>query len=71
MTKSYKHETNRRNDPETREGALKHNVKIGNEAGTISSTREVGQPKAREPESTMAKHLLTHVDSNWEGQRHG
>jgi protein TonB len=62
-TKGYKPETN---DSETRSGALKHNVTIGIDAGTVSGTRDFGQLTAREPESTMANNLLTQVDSNSE-----
>ncbi len=61
--KGYKSESN---ETETRAGELKHNVPIGIDAGTISSTRQVGQLTAREPESTMANNLLTQVDSNSE-----
>src|SRR3974390_1902029 len=59
--KGYKNETN---ESETRTGPLKHNVSIGIDARTISSTQEVGQLTAREPESTMGNNLLTQVDSN-------
>src|SRR5579863_255330 len=62
-TKGYKPETN---ESETRSGALKHNVTIGIDAGTVSGTRDFGQLTAREPESTMANNLLTQVDSNSE-----
>jgi len=65
-TKGYKPETIRLNEIETRTGALKHNVTIGNDAGTSSSTRNVQPLTAREPESTMANNLLTQVDSNTE-----
>ncbi len=51
-------------ETETRAGALKHNVTIGIDTGTISSTREVGEVKARESEPSMADNLLTQVDSN-------
>lgn len=60
-TKGYKPETI---ETETSAGALKHNVAIGINAGTISSTREGGEVKARESEPTMANNLLTQVDSN-------
>jgi len=59
--KGYKNETN---ESETRTGSLKHNVSIGIDARKISSTQEVGQLTAREPESTMANNLFTQVDSN-------
>src|SRR5512146_1375344 len=60
-TKGYKPETI---ETETSAGALKHNVAIGIDAGTISSTREVEEVKARESEPIMANNLLTQVDSN-------
>jgi protein TonB len=59
-----KGDKNETNQSETRDGALKHNVSIGIDAQTISSTKEVGQLTAREPESTMANNFLTQVDSN-------
>src|SRR5205809_3481890 len=65
-TKGYKTETKRPNETETRTGSLKHNVTIGTAAGTTSSTRNIEQLTAREPESTMANNLLTQVDSNTE-----
>ena len=65
-TKGYKPETKRLNETETRTGAVKHNVTIGIDAGTLSSTQNVEQHTAREPESTMANNFLTQVDSNSE-----
>jgi protein TonB len=63
---NYNPVTEGRQQAETREGALKHNVSVGADAETKSSIRVVGQLTAQEPESTMANDLFTQVDSNSE-----
>lgn len=62
-TKGYKQETKAPNETETIAGALKHNVSIGTDAGTTSRKQQVGQPTAREPESTMANNLDPNSDA--------
>ena len=62
-TKGYKGKTEDLNETETRAGALKHNVPIGIDAAKISSTQQVEQLTARDPESTMANNLDSNSDA--------